>query len=272
MSRLRAAIDLARLGLRSPGRLLKGLYHLSTIESCRHHVVSGYGLAEGLPQVDLLELLGGKQQLIGSYSFLDGTSRPTDIALLRGLASRTSCRRYIEFGTWRGESLANVAPLVEEAWAISFSVDQMRSAGMPESAVKAAHFFSGELPNRTLIEANTQTYDYSELEGKFDLVFVDADHEHPGVTIDTRNAFRLLRDEHSVIVWHDYGKDYETVNWPVLRGILDGCPDDAHRGRIRHVSNTLCAIYTRQDLPAYRPERFLPDKVFDMTLNVQRPR
>ncbi|MCB0809764.1 MAG: hypothetical protein KDB96_10840, partial [Flavobacteriales bacterium] len=138
MSRVRAAIDLARLGLRSPGRLLKGLYHLSTIESCRHHVVTHFGSAEGLPQVDLLDLWGGGEQRVGSYSFLDGTSRPTDIALLRGLASRPSCRRYIEFGTWRGESLANVAPLVEEAWAISFSADQMRSAGMPESAVKAA--------------------------------------------------------------------------------------------------------------------------------------
>ena len=59
MSRIRAAIDLARLGLRSPGRLLKGLYHLSTVESCRHHVIARYGLAGGLPQADLLDLLGG---------------------------------------------------------------------------------------------------------------------------------------------------------------------------------------------------------------------
>ena len=99
---------------------------------------------------------------------------------------------------------------------------------------------------------------------------MDADHRYKGVTIDTRSAFKLRRDERSVIVWHDYGKGYETVNWQVLRGILDGAPDDAHRKRIFHVSNTLCAVYLPEAITAGYPETGWPTKTFEVHLTARR--
>lgn len=248
---------------------MKHLYHFTNDSASRLRVEGTHGHQGGLPSVNLMQLFPGLEEEVAPYSFLDGTSRPTDLALLRALARRTPQGRYIEFGTWRGESIANVAPLIAEAWAITFSTDAMRSAGASEGGIRAAHCFSKDLPNLKLIEANTQTYDFKDLEGQFDLVFVDADHEYPGVTIDTRNAFRLLRDERSVIVWHDYGKDYETVNWQVARGILDGAPSAEHRKNIYHVTNTLCAIYTKQPLQAFVPELHLPDKQFSLRLKME---
>ncbi len=255
-----------RLCITRPSVVLKGLFHLTTTASCQRHVSKTYGLSKGLPTVDLLSLAPGLTDTITHCTYLDGTSRLTDFALLRAIARRFPQGRYIEFGSWRGESLANVAPLVKEAIAMSFSAEDMRRSGASDAAVRASHMFSKQLPNLTRIEHNTQTYDFTALKGTCDMVFVDADHHFQGVTIDTRSAFSLLKDDKSIIVWHDYGKDYETVNWEVLRGILDGAPSAVHRKRLYHVSNTLCAIYIPEVNPAGYPEVGWPTKTFSVQI------
>lgn len=260
------AAPFLRLCLTKPKLVLKALFRFTMEETCHDHVVRQYGLGNGLPTVDLLNLAPGLDDTVMHYTWLDGTSRVSDFALLRALAKRFPQGRYIEFGSWRGESLANVAPLVKEVIAMSFSAADMKRIGASDAAVRAAHLFSKDLPNLRRIEHNTQTYDFSALHGTCDMVFVDADHQYPGVTTDTRNAFQLLKDEKSIIVWHDYGASYETVNWQVLRGILDGAPDDAHRKRIFHVSNTLCAVYLPEAVQAGWPETGWPTKTFDVHL------
>ena len=255
--------------LKHPSWFLKNLYNYTNDAGSKAHVISAYGLEDGLPTVDLMDLFPSLSDTIDRYSFLDGTSRPTDLVLLRGLAKRIGAKRYVEFGTWKGESLANVAPLVEEAVAITFSEAEMRSQGFPEGAVRAARCFSSDMPNVRIHEHNTQTFDFTSLKGNCDLVFIDADHEWKGVSVDTANAFDLLRDDRSIIVWHDYGKDYETVNWQVLRGILDGAPSDEHRKRIRHVSNTLCAVYISEPMPSSQGEKYVPNKSFSMKVEAR---
>jgi len=73
------------------------------------------------------------------------------------------------------------------------------------------------------------------------LIFIDGDHHSESIASDTANAFKLLKDENSVIVWHDYGIGTETVRWNVLAGILEGCPADK-RNKLYHASNTICAF------------------------------
>jgi hypothetical protein len=260
------AAPFLRLCVTKPRSVLKGLFNFTTDAICHEHVVKTYGLPNGLPTIDILDLAPGLSDTITHYTYLDGTSRVTDFALLRLLAKRFPEGRYIEFGSWRGESLANVAPFVKEVIAMSFSATDMKRIGASDAAVRAAHLFSKNLPNLRRIEHNTQTYDFSALNGTCDMVFVDADHHHPGVAIDTRNAFKLLKDDRSIIVWHDYGLSYETVNWQVLRGILDGAPSDAHRKRIFHVSNTLCAVYLPEAVQAAWPETGWPTKTFTLKI------
>jgi hypothetical protein len=207
-----------KLCITRPKRVLKGLFHFTMEEDCRKHVIDTYGLSKGLPTIDIRDIAPNLDDTITHYTYLDGTSRVTDFALLRALAKRYPQGRYIEFGSWRGESLANVAPLMKEIIAMSFGQADMKKIGAPEPAVRAAHMYSKALPNIRIIEHNTQTYDFSQFKGTCDLIFVDADHQYPGVTIDTRNAFTLLKDEKSIIVWHDYGLGYEKPNWQYSAG------------------------------------------------------
>jgi hypothetical protein len=58
---------------------------------------------------------------------------------------------------------------------------------------------------------------------------------------DTEKVFSHLVHERSVVVWHDYARNPETVRYEVMAGILSGCPQDLHH-RIFHVAHTLCAV------------------------------
>lgn len=252
------------------GGIAKVLLHYTNKKLCKDHIQKTYPeYINGLPELDLLDMFPDFEEEVFNYTYLDGTSRVSDVALLRALAKRYPGGRYLEMGTWRGESISNIAPLVGEALAISFSEADMLRVGTPPSMIKANRYFSKNIPNLKNIEANSQTYHFDGLRNNVDMVFVDADHKYPGVTIDTRNAFTLLRDDKSVIVWHDYGRTYEEIDWEVYRGILDGTPADK-RGKLYHVSNTLCAVYIPEPVKTIKPEKNVPNKKF--TLHVKATR
>lgn len=269
MSKFSLLFPFLKLCLTDTGKVLKNLYSFTNNTVCMKHVINRYGLNNGLPTVDILELFPNFETKIDNYSYLDGTSHVTDIAIVKLLAQQFPDGKYIEFGTWRGESIANVAPVINEAYSISFSEQEMKSINSPETVIRATRFFSKNIPNTVNIEHNSQTYDFTNLHKKFDLIFVDADHQYPGVTIDTRNAFKLLKDESSIIVWHDCCLSFEEPNWQVLRGIMDGAPDDA-RNKICHISNSLCAIYLNKKMHPSFPEKNIPNKTFSIHLKANK--
>ena len=80
------------------------------------------------------------------------------------------------------------------------------------------------------------------------MIFVDGDHRYEAVKSDTENVFKLLKNENSIIVWHDYTEHYELIDWEVFSGILDGTPKEKLKN-IYHIKNTLCAVYINKDIP-----------------------
>lgn len=242
----------------------------AAVREAHLHVVRTYGYHVGLPEVSLLEFNPLLDEVIDPYSFLEGQAQPTDIALLKGLARQFPACRYFEIGSWRGESLANVAGVAGECVSLSLSPDEMRMMKMTEQFIAQHHFFSRNLPNVSYLAHNSHTLDFSPYEHSFDLIFIDGDHSRRGVTLDTRNALRLLRDDRSIIVWHDYGQTSERVDWSVLAGILDGCPRELHR-YLYHVSHTLCVIFTRQTLAAhFRTFPRSPETTFGVRIDARR--
>ena len=233
-------------------------------------VVKKHGFENGLPVIDLLDLFPNFQSSITSYSFLDGTSHTIDLFLLKELARQIPDCNYLEIGSWRGESLMNVVPECKSAVAISLSKDEMRSMGFNERVIEMDGFFLQQFPQLKRIGHNSQTFDFASLNQTFDLIFVDGDHTYQGVKADTANVFKLLKDENSIIVWHDCGNNYEDMRADVIAGILDGAPADK-RNSIYRVSNTLCGIYfpkkinTHQYTPIARP-----NKSFELTIKANK--
>jgi len=230
------------------------------------HVLKSYDMRSGLPRISLLDLFPGFDETVTPYSFLDGTSLPSDLALLKSFAATYKECRYFEIGTWRGESVANVAPLTAHAITMNLPDSRMLAAGLPPAYVDLHRFFSAGVQHVEHIQHDSLTFDYSTIKNRQDLVFIDGDHHYDNVKSDTANVFRHLVTDQSTVIWHDYAFSPESVRWAVLAGILDGCPPEK-RKFLYHVSNTMCAIFTTRPVKSSASEPFQkPDKYFTVRI------
>ncbi|MEI6754173.1 MAG: class I SAM-dependent methyltransferase [Paludibacter sp.] len=219
-----------------------------------------------LPTVDINNFLQNGTTEVNHFTFLDGSSLLTDLALLKSVAASYKKCDYMEIGTWRGESILNVADTGANCTSVNLSPEDIIAMGMNE---KYAHLHGCLIPDENNIKsvyANSLTFDFGSLNQKYDLIFVDGDHSYEAVKSDSAKVYELLKDDNSMIIWHDYGYNPETPRHSVIAAILDGLPDEAHQ-YLYHVSNTICAVFTHRNLKSIVLESPVePDKVFSIQL------
>ena len=126
-------------------------------DAMRVYVEGTYGNPAGLPQLDLLDFMPTREETIAPYSFLEGQATVPDLVLLKSLARRRPGCRFLEIGTWRGESLANVASVADRCVSISLSPEEMRAMGLTQEFIDAHGFFAHELRNVTEVAENSHT-------------------------------------------------------------------------------------------------------------------
>jgi predicted O-methyltransferase YrrM len=266
MNKLSKLLKAAGLIIKQPALLNKVL---DDNDINKQQVIAKYNLPKGLKTVDITQLLPEFNETVTPYSSRDGGSTPLDLALLKGLARSIPDCDYFEIGTWMGESVANVAAVAKQCTTLNLPDEDMLKMGLDKKYVGLHRFFSKNLQNVNHIQSDSQSFDYIGLNKKFNLVFVDGDHHYESVKNDTTNAFKLLKDDNSVIVWHDYGNNPSDIRWDVLKGILDGTPAEK-RNSLYRVSNTLCAIYITKPINSFYPEAFSnPDKSFSVSVKAQ---
>ncbi len=236
----------------------------------KQQVIAQYNLPFGLKTIDILDLIPEFNETVKPYCAMDGGSTPLDLALLKALArNKTNCT-YFEIGTWRGESVANVASVTKQCITLNLPDEEMLQMGLDKGYVGLHRFFSKDLKNVIHLQGNSQTFDFTPYHNQFDLVFIDGNHHYESVKQDTQNAFKLLKDENSIIVWHDYGNTPNDIRWDVFRGIMDGTPPGKQNHLFR-VSNTLCAIYTAQLVKSGIMKPFqAPNKSFSFSIQSKR--
>lgn len=195
----------------------------------------------GLPEISMEALKRNFTETISTYSFLGGNSSPIDIILLQILAQRYDGCRYLEIGTWRGESAINLERIAEKIYTINLSKEELERQGYPKEEIEAQDFYLKGNTNIQRIKSDTRTFDFSTLE-QMDLVFIDGNHHHQAVKWDSKKVFTHLLHDHSIVVWHDYTRNFSTVWWEVFLGILDGVPPEQH-AKLYHVRNTNCAVW-----------------------------
>ena len=266
MNRGKTFISFAKLIFTDIKYLLKELLKYTNEAEKRIYVQKKSGLKTGLPLVDLTEIVPHFAEDISNYTFLEGTSSTIDIAFIKALCRQYDRCKYLEIGSWRGESLFNIAPVVSQCTSISFSADQVLSRFHNKTMADSLQIFSKGIKNVRHIEADSLTFNFDSLNEKFDVIFVDGDHTYNGVKSDARNAFRMLKDESSVIIFHDCGFGFEDNRYEVIAGILDGTPPEK-RKFIYRVSNTLCGIYTTRKLNLLnKTDPQFPNKVFTVQI------
>jgi predicted O-methyltransferase YrrM len=231
------------------------------------YVERHYSLPDGLPVVDMDQVISPGARRLGPMTYLDGGSLPTDLMLLAGLAEGMEACSYFEIGTWRGESVATVAPRAQTCHTLCLSDEQMRLKGMHPDHIASHGQFSGQLGNVTQHRGDSRNFDFGQFQGKFDLIFIDGDHHYEVVLSDTIQVFRHLVHERSVVVWHDYGFHPDRVRYEVMAAILDGVGKE-RAPLVYHVGHTKSAIFTGKDLqsmPAGFPK--VPDTWFSTEIS-----
>ena len=221
------------------------------------------------PTIDINHFLQNRACDINHYTFLDGSSLITDLALLKSVAHSIPNCEYLEIGTWRGESILNVADTAASCTSINLSPEQIIELGFPQKYALLHGCLITNPDKIKTIHANSLTFDFTKLYKKYDFIFVDGDHTYNAVKSDSANVFKLLKDENSVIIWHDYGYNPEAPRHSVIAAILDSIPVSEHKN-LYHVSNTICAIYTQKKYKTTQLESPVsPDKTFQISIQNQ---
>ncbi len=222
--------------------------------------------ATAFKQIRLVDLMDSDEVCITPYAFLSGSSLATDFALLQLLCRKYQVKDYLEIGTWRGESAANVAPYVDSVTTFNLGDEQLLSLGLEKNYVDSHRFFSKDIPNIQHVFGDSQTFDFDQLDKKYDLIFIDGDHSTEAVKRDTEKMLSYLKNDQSIMVWHDAKVDTEYPRYEVLMGIYQALPLDMQQ-RVYLVENSLCAVYLPMDIAHESPIlNRLPRNSFELTL------
>ena len=225
-----------------------------------------FQLREGLPLLDLLTLFPEFDEELHPFGFLDGGSLPTDLALLTALAKSIENCLYFEIGTWRGESVANVARFAKEAYTLNLSREAIQHNGWGAKYADLHGFFSKNINNIHHLEGDSMQFDYAGLNRKFDLIFIDGNHHFEYVKHDTQQVFQHLIHASSIVVWHDYTYTPEHIRPEVFAAILEGVPREKHP-YLYHVSNTMSAIFIPKQYPTtHLAPPSTPNKTFSIRI------
>ncbi len=182
----------------------------------------------------------------------DGNVNLVELAVLNSLCRTHHPKTILEIGTFDGRTTLNLAlnseaqvftldlPVTTEAKLGTVGGD-IKYVDKPRHAIGArfAQPPHDALPcaqRITQLYGDSATFDFSPWHGKIDFVFVDGAHNYDYVMNDSRAAFRLLRPEGGVIVWHDYGK------WMDVTRALDEIQASAPSLALVHIKDTSLVV------------------------------
>ena len=204
-----------------------------------------------IPEVGLTDLVSGTEVVLNTITFRAGGSSVPDYLLLTGLCQQSRPCNYFEIGTFMGESMANVAPFCEQCISLSLGDEEFaQTEELGRDARRVSRMFSQSLPNVKHLYGDSLHYDFGQITERFDVILVDGCHDYSAVVSDTAKAMKLLRNDQSVVVFHDAKNAYNEIEPEVMVGIHDGLPV-AWRKYLYTVENTLCAIATRRPLKSF---------------------
>lgn len=224
-----------------------------------------------IKSISIKDIFEDFNESIESYTNLADTSLPIDIALIKSIVKSKKNVDYLEIGSFRGESLVNVIPYTNSTYSISLGKEELYSICKNHDFVDVESILLDKTYNNfTKIDHNSQTFDFESLNKKFDVIFVDGDHSEKGVYIDTKNVFKLLKDEESVIVWHDFGHSPTDFRYDVIAGALKGMPKEEWKN-IYRVRNTLCGIYSKKQITSTLDKNiYKPNATFKVYFEIEK--
>lgn len=201
--------------------------------------------------IDLGALLLKAGELTVTQSFIWGSSGTLDYLLLCAIAKYFGCQKYLEIGTFIGDSICSVSNICKECHSVTaapgeeFSMtDFCRKNNIPDYSERLA-----QAENIIHHYGDSKLFDFSEIGSDIDLFFVDGDHRCNGVYLDAKHIFDSKKED-AFVVWHDF-KSSDYKNGGTMYSAIRMAVGEENFKNIFTVDSNICAIYIP---PKYQSE------------------
>ncbi len=207
-------------------------------------------------------------------TFMPGGSGVLDYAFIKHIAEKYQCRKYLEIGTYIGESINILTDTCECLYSITAPPDS--KYGMRNWCKKLEiPDFSNRLIYSDKIKQwfveDSKQFDYSILPSDITLFFIDGNHSYDGVYWDTKNIFSI-RNKDSIVIWHDFKKN-SRYNSEVIYAVKDVLGEDFKNVYV--TNNNMCGIFLPQRIQkefVCKKTQFRMDELlytFDVDMNLK---
>jgi len=150
-----------------------------------------------LPECDAQEIIPrfSESEIRITQCPMGGWSTPlVDVVVVLKAAIGFESKRILELGSYRGDTARLLAENTSPDTVIcAMDVDERHGAAYRDSPIASKI-------QRKVGRISAELFAKDE---KFDLIFIDADHDYKSVMNDTEAAFKLLAEQ-GVVLWHDY--------------------------------------------------------------------
>lgn len=205
-----------------------------------------------LPTVDPAVLWPGFEEAevtVGVLPKGDWAAPVNDTITLMKLAQAVQPRRILELGSYRGHTAKAFLDNAPDAQLTAVDIEPQHGEA----------YRDGPLADRVDRRVGAIGPDVLPVEerGRYDLVFVDADHRRDAAAHDTDVALEMVSDD-GMVLWHDYS------NWGWFTGdcgVPEVLNDLARRLPIAHLTGTNIAVHR----PAWVGDRGLLDAAVEAT-------
>lgn len=214
-----------------------------------------------IKQINLGRFLSETNKSISlkDLTFIHGTSSGIlDYAFLKALMLKFNFKTYLEIGSFLGTSISIISEIAEKCYSITLPDDTLEDFFKSKNKNNFGSYFMRDKENIICFNENSREFDYSKVKSKVDLVFIDGDHSYEGIYHDSKNIFKFIDLDNTIVVWHDFKAGYH-YRIDTIRAVYNSLPSKMHRN-IFAVDNNICGIYI--------PDKYMHNFSFDIEKDI----
>lgn len=205
-----------------------------------------------------------------TLTFFEGGSTILDYTFLQALAKRFDRKRYLEIGSFMGESMRCLSQVCYECLSISLEEKELEQFFYSKHKENFANYFMNDLCNVRQIKGDSKKINFKEIGFKPDFVFIDGDHSYEGVFNDTQKVFDIIDHDEAIVVWHDFRKAItKQIRTETIKAVFDAL-DEKHKKNVFICDNNLCGIYIPEKYLKYFSLNINPDEMYSYEFEMHK--
>lgn len=183
---------------------------------------------------------------------IGGSSGILDYAFIRAVIKKYNLKKYLEIGSFIGESIEILYDLCDEIYSISLADDEKNSVEFfsKKDLENFTGYFLKSKSKLTRIIEDSLKLNFEKLNYAPELTFIDGLHTYKGVYSDTKNIISIINMEENFIIWHDMKNSFREYNYDLLNAVYDALGEKYFKN-VFLFDNNMCGIYV--------PNKYLND-------------